>query len=443
MKITKIFLKDFHQFKDLTIDLTYPKGHEKQGLALDKVCLIGQSGTGKTSLLELIPKFLYRYNTKLVQKSGMLPIIDRVFVSVEFGIENEYSVEFSYDKKAKNNSVRPSQRIWNNPSHFKLPISSDDAKTYYIDHWIKDIATKLIYFPANLNYDLEFVNETQIDKPIMDFSEEKVASVWNLILDTVQAYQEGELHIRQEISKTVEQSSNDLEVIKKALQKLEEWKKKEFNPIEDIADNCLNTLLAPFKLRVKTELDIKSKEDLGFIKIEDFSGNEIPNGLWSTGTKQVVLSVMPLYLLKPKHTVILFDEPERSLYPDLQRFIIDFYSSLAENCQFFYSTHSPIIASSFEPWEIVELKFDKEGHVYRELYYEGENHVNNYKYNPQYMRWDDILQRIFDMENDGSPLRKEKLDELATYNVKYKKLEKQDKADSDEGKTILSNIQQL
>lgn len=136
---------------------------------------------------------------------------------------------------------------------------------------------------------------------------------------------------------------------------------------------------------------------------------------------------MPLYLLKPKHTIVLFDEPERSLYPDLQRFIIDFYSSLTEDCQFFYATHSPIIASSFEPWEIVELKFDEEGHVYRELYYEGENHVDKYKYNPRYMRWDDILQRIFDMENDGSILRKEKLDELAKYNVKYKKLMKQKK----------------
>lgn len=150
-----------------------------------------------------------------------------------------------------------------------------------------------------------------------------------------------------------------------------------------------------------------------------------------------------LYLLKPKHTIVLFDEPERSLYPDLQRFIIDFYSSLTEDCQFFYATYSPIIASSFEPWEIVELKFDEEGHVYRELYYEGENHVDKYKYNPRYMRWDDILQRIFDMENDGSILRKEKLDELAKYNVKYKKLMKQKKAETEEGKNILNNIQRL
>lgn len=434
MKITKIHLKDFHQFKDITIDLTYPKGHKKDGQPLDKVCFIGQSGTGKTSLLEIIPKFVHNYNTKLISKSGKDSLLNAGEININFGLKNEYSVKL-YFKDGKENT-------W-----FWTTVKSDEKKKsyqYFIEDWYDKVSTKLIYFPANIDFDIEVEAENKIDKhSIIDFSKDKVSFVWNLILEQIQSYQEQELQIRQEISKTVEQSSNNLEVIKKALQKLEDWKKTEFNPIQDIADNCLNKLLATFKLRVRTELDIKTKEDIGFIKIEDFAGNEIPNGLWSTGTKQVVLSAMPLYLIRPKHSVILFDEPERSLYPDLQRSIIDFYSSLTENCQFFYSTHSPIIASSFDPWEIVELKFNDDGHVYRELYYESENHVDNYKYNPRYMRWDDILQRIFDMENDGSPLRKQKLDELAINNVKYKKLEKRKQEETDEGKLILSNIQRL
>ena len=35
MKISKIEIKDFHQFKDFNIDLTYPKGHLKEGQSLD------------------------------------------------------------------------------------------------------------------------------------------------------------------------------------------------------------------------------------------------------------------------------------------------------------------------------------------------------------------------------------------------------------------------
>jgi len=58
MKISRIKLNSYYQFKDITIDLTYPKGHKKQGQPLDKVCFIGQSGTGKTSLLRLIKWFV-------------------------------------------------------------------------------------------------------------------------------------------------------------------------------------------------------------------------------------------------------------------------------------------------------------------------------------------------------------------------------------------------
>jgi len=49
MKITQIDIKDYNQFQNLTLALTYPKGHEKEGQALDKICFLGQSGTGKTS----------------------------------------------------------------------------------------------------------------------------------------------------------------------------------------------------------------------------------------------------------------------------------------------------------------------------------------------------------------------------------------------------------
>ncbi|MCU0341902.1 MAG: AAA family ATPase [Spirosomaceae bacterium] len=434
MKISKIEIKDFHQFKDFTLDLTYPEGHPKAGKPLDKVCFIGQSGTGKTTLLELIPLFLYWYEeSNLMERIGVEAILNKVYFQILFGFDRLYSLKLHFDKDIE----RDIALFWEN--------SSDEVYNYYITEWQNKIASKLIYFPANLNFDLENIDaENAFDQDaIIDFSKTKVASVWSVILEKVQAYQEQELKIRQDISKVAETSFSDLEAIQAAVRKLEEWKKTEFNPIKDVADNCLDRLLANYKLRVKTELDFKTKDDIGFIKIEDYNQNEIPHGLWSTGTKQVILSALPLYLLKPKHTVILFDEPERSLYPDLQRLIVDYYSSITTDCQFFYSTHSPIIASAFEPWEIVELKFNDQAHIYREVYYEGENHVDNYKWNPKYMRWDDILQRVFDLKDDGSPARKEKLDELATLNVKYRKLTQKGQQHSPEAVEIVQKIEKL
>ncbi|MFY7911455.1 MAG: cell division protein FtsZ [Emticicia sp.] len=768
MKISKIEIKDFHQFKDFTLDLTYPKGHEKEGKPLDKVCFIGQSGTGKTSLLELFPMFLNEYQTNIVLKSQVSKIKENVEVSINYGDNNLYSlkkrikikenlitdnllnnansntdneskknkgmsnndlankltsknsivniikvigvggagnnivkhlhslgvnniglincntdqyslklgsseikrlqigieitkglgagIEATTGKKAaeeSENTIRemlrsptemvfitagmgggtgtgaapviariakemniltiglvttpfpfegsekilqarigieelkkncdtvliiPNERfeaqfgdmniseaftniddilakiikntaelitkpgiinfdiadvkkvlggagraaigsaeaegenrieeairkISSSPlfdnvnitgaqkvlvnitynSEYKIKLSDQNLVTKFIEERIQseaklfkygfgldeslgkkvritiivagfendntsilneDSPSKLIYFPANLNYDLENIEgENKFDeKSIIDFSKDKISTVWSIILEKIQSFQEQEIKIRQEISKVVEKSSSDVKAIQEAVKKLEDWKATEFNPIQDVADNCLNALLANYKLRVKTELDFKTKDDIGFIKIEDYNGNEIPHGLWSTGTKQVILSALPLYLLKPKHTVILFDEPERSLYPDLQRTVVDYYTSLTTDCQFFYSTHSPIIASSFEPWEIVELKFNEAGKIYREVYFEGENHVDNYKWNPKFMRWDDILQRVFDLENDGSPARKEKLDELATLNVKYKKLAKKGEENSMTALEIIKKIEKL
>lgn len=54
MKIKYLEANKYLQFKDFKLDLTYPKGHPKEGQPLEKVCFIGQSGTGKTSLLNLI-----------------------------------------------------------------------------------------------------------------------------------------------------------------------------------------------------------------------------------------------------------------------------------------------------------------------------------------------------------------------------------------------------
>ena len=64
MKITKIEIKNYHQFKNFSIDLTYPQGHSKAGKPLDKICFIGQSGTGKSTIIELIYKKLINNNTE-------------------------------------------------------------------------------------------------------------------------------------------------------------------------------------------------------------------------------------------------------------------------------------------------------------------------------------------------------------------------------------------
>jgi len=83
----------------------------------------------------------------------------------------------------------------------------------------------------------------------------------------------------------------------------------------------------------------------------------------STGTKQILMTGLVLALLETENRIILFDEPENSLYPDVQRILIDFYTEIAPEAQFFFATHSPLIASQFEPCERFILYFDENGKV--------------------------------------------------------------------------------
>ena len=89
----------------------------------------------------------------------------------------------------------------------------------------------------------------------------------------------------------------------------------------------------------------------------------IPISGLSTGTKGLLLYMLPLYQIDTSKSIILIDEPERSLYPDMQMELMDFFRKLSPTSQFIIATHSPFIASSFEPEERFILYFDENGNV--------------------------------------------------------------------------------
>jgi predicted ATPase len=432
MKISKIHIKDFHQFKDFTLDLTYPQGHEKAGQPLDKVCFIGQSGTGKTSLLDIISRFIYNLN--FFNRMAATHLTDmRDYTTVE-GIE----ITFIGNKKVESCYA-------NNYIGVKLNGESTFIASSLNDEFLQ-CSPIAIFFPVN------FTNNVGELKEYVESSEKMLffyfdgityGEIWHKINQKITEYRENQIQKSLAISEVTNKKGFKSDEILEAAKKYQEWEQNNPNPLQDLADKVLDKILNKFNLRVRTRLDFEKIEDVKTIKIETLDGQEVPYDFQSTGTRQVFLSMLPLYTLKPYKTAIFFDEPERSLYPDIQKGIVDIYTSLTTDCQLFFATHSPIIASSFDPWEIVELKFNKEGKVYRETYFEGENHIDNYKWNPKYMRWDDILQRVFDLEDDGSPDRKIKLDELATLNVKFKKLKTKGQEHTAEALDIIREIGKL
>lgn len=435
MKITKIIISDFHQFQDFELDLTYPKGHEKAGKPLDKVCFIGQSGTGKTTILELVRQACLKstnFETRILPREPEYIDVGNSIVSYE----NDHIIEFT--KGSRGTALSDFQSpVFRNIFYFMAGLPFLDLmENQELINETERVESSSVAYQVNTKVSDNDIQDLKFDKKLLN-------KIWENFFSQIQEYQEKEVNFKIKLVELAEKQNLSVDIKKE----MENWREANFNPLKKIADDCLNRILNKFQLEVETE--ISDVRNLKIIQIKSLKTGEIvPFEKLSTGTKQIIFTAFPIYYLpKDQTSVILMDEPENSLYPDIQKELIDFYTSFdqskGEKTQFFFATHSPIIASSFEPWEIVELKFDGEGKIYRDIYYDGENHVDNYKIDPRYLRWDDILTKVFDLNVDGNgDFRPKKLMDYVILKDKLAILKKEGalKNPTDEVKKIIADF---
>lgn len=459
MKLKKIIIKNYKQLKNVEIDLTYPAGHRKAGKPLDKICILGKSGTGKTTLLRLIKWFISR--DRNINENLQLPIDPDAEVAMDFEM-------FDLHYRLVNKGADHVYHSFGRKGEEKSGSTVDNT----FDHWhgdftryMKHISPLLINYPADLmpltgnstpgkpGYaaGAKGVKENESPTPpgkpgpeqVIDFSFEDIKKTWDFILTDIKDHRAKELLIKDKIA-AAKIREGSMQEIQKLDGEYKKWLGQNPSPLETLAVRFLDPILHKLGLKVKTDLSYQSIIDLTFIELQALTGEVVQRDLWSTGTRQQVSTMLPLYQLKPQNAVILIDEPERSIYPDIQLNIADDYVKTAPGCQFFFATHSPFITASFEPWEIVELKFDdKSTYAYRDLNYTGENHVRNYKYHPHYLRWDSNVMHIFDVETEGGKKREETLDKLADINIRIGKLKKENKFDSPEGRKLAKEYLKL
>lgn len=364
MKISKLHIDQFRHLENLDFDFTYQSG-ERKGQPLDKICFIGQSATGKTGLLDFIYKCnLNALNALLIGGklfSRLQDFMSNMNGEVEFIIKNE---KF----RQKNDSIyyKEVEYKHNNEEISGLTselISSSDKKD-------------VLYFKANLISDknLEIFTKSPIDliekhgsqlsEIEIDFqSREKYGilfddnanlEIWLFLLTEILNYRKD---FTQKISELIHGIKMGSEEYLKLGSKVQKWQEENPNKLQSFAEK-LNPILEKLNLEVdlvNTEysIPIKNKKTEEIIPIENTS----------TGTKGLLLSLFSLFQLNTTDSIILIDEPERSLYPDMQMDLMDTYQKLAPKAQFIVATHSPFIAASFEPEERFILYFDEEGKV--------------------------------------------------------------------------------
>lgn len=343
MKISKLHIDTFRHLENLDFDFTYPldyKDKEKAGKPLSKICFIGQSATGKTSLLELLD--IKTHNNSYI----------------------DYPEEFKHHSSLE--KLKSSLCVFFNDNTEEFCIQNQEILiNYFVDKKLKtNDLTKKVFFPSELNINKiinflqpeELKNSNFKDKDFLlknynqfKLSENNYKEIYRFLLNDF-------INYREELLK----KSSDFfsySNINDIIDDLNKWRKENPNPNEEFAIK-FNEVLKKLNL----EVDVNNPSS--FLNIKHYKSDVfIPILSLSTGTKLLISLLLPLYKFDTKDSIILIDEPERSLYPDMQMDLMDYYQNLASEAQFIVATHSPFIAASFEPEERFILYFDKEGKV--------------------------------------------------------------------------------
>lgn len=356
MKLKKLKINSHHHLKDLEFDFTYPNGHPKAGQPLDKICFIGQSATGKTKILkQILDNVLYLINAELVNgvalwhainyKKNLDGELELTFNDKNVILNNKGIIvnekEYYFDNNISGGGI--TNLLYNN--HKKNKILYFDCN-YVSKENIRYFNTKpldILFEPKVLNYD-------DLDEFIFneDISDLYIIKLLKSFLDYRQKFD----------SKARELLLNGfIQDMNKLNNEFQKWQKDNPNPIDDFSEKfnlLLNKLnLEIDKVNVDYPIPFKNKNSEEIIPIDGLS----------TGTKALLLYMLPMYQIDTEKSIILIDEPERSLYPDMQMELMDFYRGVAPNAQFIIATHSPFIAASFEPEERFILYFDDNGNV--------------------------------------------------------------------------------
>lgn len=356
MKLKSLHIDSYRHLQNISFDFTYPEGHAKYGQPLEKICIIGQSATGKTSILELIKDS--------ISKIDSVEILNNTNIFKHFKLGFEGQLDFFYDDQIVNittNTIAINGHVYENTPEGSGRIDRLFTTGLRLLYLSSEVISKDAIYIFNQN-PLSILNDSVLDKYsgfhkgagapnyLIEFGNN--VEIWFSLLYKILDYRKRFTQMASELI-----NKGAIGDINKLNNQFNKWSEANPNPLTPFAEK-FNPILNKLNLEIdliNTEFTIPIKS-----KIKD---EVIPVSGLSTGTKGLLLSMFPLYELDTKDAIVLVDEPERSLFPDMQIDLMQHYQNLAPETQIIVATHSPFIAASFDPEERFILYFDNNGKV--------------------------------------------------------------------------------
>jgi energy-coupling factor transporter ATP-binding protein EcfA2 len=378
IKISKIIIKSFQQFRNLSIDLSNPK----TGEALEKLCLIGSNGTGKSTLLKIFNSVIENIyiNSNIIYHPNQFSGSSWPFIALKINTGGEFvfviwptlfsSSGLIYYKADVENS-----KMWqefmndhNNPTipqdfcieyligqcPLKAPTHGED----FVIYASSDGATKLQQDPptTSLSNALNLFNSFPFAHSV---SISNATAFWDLLIFLVKKRESDyQQFLRNPMNK------------RKILEEIELQFEKNNPEILPEIGKIWNRILEKAGLEFDVEgarVPIQLHENLqAYVKLKGTNQSLQYNQL-SDGIRNYIFKLGHIHSLYFNRQIesgfLIIDEPENSLHPEMLYGLMEEYFSVVKNTQIFVATHSPIIAQQFESYERIHLEFDDEGFV--------------------------------------------------------------------------------
>ncbi len=360
LRIRKLKLSGIRQFRDVTFDFTDPK----TGKPLDRICLIGGNGTGKSTLLRLLT------SQKLlnVSQPRNIPVSHPSKWTVEFG---------DGDQKASLTPVgQTGQHQWFKEFDMAAgtealnPFRKNDNNDIIAEGSWHDLLKEsiVVYCPpdSELNPNSGSINDvpsSSLDKALRFLKEpqkkfkvgqDTVTEFWKLLIAL----------IKDRESRLIEYNrlpENKVRTIGEVEAEFLAANPDMLKELTDLWEPILTKAGLMFDYE-KAAVPVQLTDNLkAYIRLlaEDAV---VPYADLSTGIRSFLFRLGHLFTIFRLHSsnggIVLVDEPENSLYPDFLFDLLTHYEKAAPGSQMFFATHSPIVAAQFKPEERFILEFD-------------------------------------------------------------------------------------
>ena len=357
MKLAKVIIKDFQQFKHLELDLTHPK----TGEPLEKFCLIGANGTGKSTILKIL--------------QGAFEVEENLDGNIEIDIYDPFQNLIEFSKKTDFGYSVDITEINRNKTKYSITDFKGQSE---INFWIqsnKKLEGKsiFIYSPSesreNQFFQVEDVPQTSVNEALKLFkrfperhtiSDSTIKDFWTILIYHIKKREENLINFQ-----------NKLENLDKTI--------REVNTIFNRYNHDILEKIAQLwnKILDKAGLEFDYENAKNPIQLTDnlhayirfkATGEQIEYNQLSTGIREFIFKLGHIYSLYFNRNIergfLFVDEPENSLFPDFLYDLVETYCNITENTQIGMATHNPIIAAQFESYERFILEFGDDGYVY-------------------------------------------------------------------------------